>query len=226
MGSVARRSVNDWTLTVTARSAHSSGVFSPGTGYGANYELIRILDAFRRELPEDKLTFNVGLIGGGTSARLDSGKIRAEVAGKTNIIAGQAVARGDLRALSREQIARVQARMQAIVAQKLPGVLTATLEFEDGYPPMAPTAGNLALLARLNTVNADLGLPPMAALDPVKRGAGDISFVAADVDGLVGLGPASDGDHTPQERVDIPSIWRQATRAAILMTRLSRERAR
>jgi glutamate carboxypeptidase len=226
MGSVARRSVNDWTLTVAARSAHSSGVFSPGTGYGANYELIRILDAFRRELPEDKLTFNVGLIGGGTSARLDAGKIRAEVTGKTNIIAAEAVARGDLRALSLEQIGRVQARMLAIVARPLPGVLKAELVFEDGYPPMAPTAGNLALLRRLNTVNADLGLPAMAPLDPVKRGAGDISFVAADVDGLVGLGPASAGDHTEQERVDIPSIWRQATRAAILMTRLSRERAR
>jgi glutamate carboxypeptidase len=226
MGSVARRSVADWTLSVTARGAHSSGVFSAGTGYGANYELIRILDAFRRELPEDKLTFNVGLIAGGTSAKLDAGKIRAEVAGKTNIIAAQAVARGDLRALSLEQVARVKAKMQAIVAQKLPGVLAAELSFEDGYPPMAPTAGNLTLLARLNAVNADLALPAMAALDPVKRGAGDISFVAADVDGLVGLGPASSGDHTADERVDIPSISRQATRAAILMTRLSQERAR
>ena len=91
---------------------------------------------------------------------------------------------------------------------------------------MAPTAGNRALLNRLNGVNSDLGLPAMEPLDPVKRGAGDISFVAADVDGLVGLGPASEGDHTVGERVDIPSIWRQATRAAILMSRLSRERVR
>ena len=46
----------------------------------------------------------------------------------------------------------------------------------------------------------------MGELDPLKRGAGDISFVAADVDGLVGLGPASDGDHAPGETVDIASI--------------------
>lgn len=224
MGSIARRSVADWTLTVAARSAHSSGVFSPSSGYGANYELARILDAFRRELTEDKLTYNVGLIAGGTSARLDPGKIRAEVTGKSNIIPGEAVARGDLRALSLEQVARAKARMQAIVARPLPGVLKAEIAFEDGYPPMAPTAGNRALLDRLNAVNADLGLPAMDALDPAKRGAGDISFVAADVDGLVGLGPASDGDHTAEERVDIPSMWRQATRAAILMSRLSSER--
>ena len=35
---------------------------------------------------------------------------------------------------------------------------------------------------------------------------------------------ASRGDHAPGETVDIPSISRQAKRAAILMTRLSRER--
>jgi glutamate carboxypeptidase len=89
---------------------------------------------------------------------------------------------------------------------------------------MAPTAGNLALLTRLNGVNRDLGLAEMAALDPLKRGAGDISFVAGDVDGLAGLGPSSRGDHAPGETVDLNSIKRQAKRAAILMSRLSRER--
>ena len=89
---------------------------------------------------------------------------------------------------------------------------------------MAPTEGNRLLLDRLNAVNKDLGLTAMAALDPLKRGAGDISFVARDVDGLVGLGTASRGDHAPGETVDLDSIRRQAKRAAILMTRLTRER--
>ena len=89
---------------------------------------------------------------------------------------------------------------------------------------MAPTEGSRAVLAKLNLVNADLGLEQMGELDPMKRGAGDISFVAQDVDGLIGLGAASDGDHAPGEKVDIASIWKQAKRAAILMTRLSREK--
>ncbi|MCY7280231.1 MAG: M20 family peptidase, partial [Sphingomonas bacterium] len=76
----------------------------------------------------------------------------------------------------------------------------------------------------LNRVTADLGLGAQAELDPLKRGAGDISFVAADVDGLVGLGPASRGDHAPGETVDIASIARQAGRAAILMSRLGAEK--
>jgi len=224
MGSIARRSAGSWTVTVTAKSGHSSGILTPEAGSGAIYELARIIDSFRRELPEDRLTFNVGLIGGGATARLDEGRIRLEATGKTNIIAATAVARGDLRGLTQDQIDRTQAKMRAIVGKPLNGA-TAAIEFDkDGYPPMAPTAGNRALLARLNGVNADLGLAAMGELDPVKRGAGDISFVAAYVDGLVGLGPASRGDHAPGETVDIASIWRQAKRAAVLMSRLSAER--
>ena len=225
-GSIARRSAGSWTLTVTGQSGHSAGVGtgSPGGSYGAIYELARIIDAFRRELPDDRLTYNVGLIGGGQSADLDKGRIRIQATGKTNIIAATAVARGDLRALSEDQIARTQAKMRAIVAQSLPGAKAEISFDEDSYPPMPPTEGNRALLAALNVVNGDMGLPPMAELDPSKRGAGDISFVARDVDGLVGLGPSSDGSHTARETVDIPSIPKQAKRAAILMSRLAKER--
>jgi glutamate carboxypeptidase len=223
VGSIARRSAGSWTITVTGRSAHSSGIGSPGVGYGAIYELARILDQFRRELPEDKLTYNVGLIGGGQTAALDAGRIRLEATGKTNIVAATAVARGDLRAISEEQIERTRAKMRAIVAQSLPGAKAEISFDEDGYPPMPPTAGNRALLASLNVVNADMGLPQMGELDPAERGAGDISFVAKDVSGLVGLGPASSGSHTDKEAVDVPSIFKQAKRAAILMSRLSAE---
>ena len=90
--------------------------------------------------------------------------------------------------------------MRAIVGQSLAGAHAEISFDEDSYPPMPPTAGNRALLAELNGVNRDMGLAEMGELDPVKRGAGDISFVAADVDGLVGLGPASDGSHTAERK--------------------------
>jgi len=224
MGSIARRSAGSWTLTVSGTSAHSAGWGGPGVGYGAIYELARIVDQFRRELPEDRLTYNVGLVGGGQTAALDDGKIRVEATGKTNIVAPVAVARGDLRAISQEQIDRVRAKMRAIVAQSLPGT-KAEISFDaDAYPPMPPSEANRELLGRLNTVNRDMGLAEMGELDPAKRGAGDISFVAADVDGLVGLGPATEGSHTDKEAVDVPSISKQAKRAAILMSRLAAQR--
>lgn len=224
MGSVARRSSDSWKVVATGKASHSSGIFSAAAGDGAIYELTRIVQRFRTELPEPNLTFNVGLIAGGQQAELDAAGIRATANGKTNIIPAIAIARGDLRALSGEQIARVKAKMTAIVADHAPGT-NATISFDaGGYPPMAPTDGNRALLVKLNGVNRDLGLAEMAPLDPLKRGAGDISFVAADVDGIAGLGPYSTGDHAPGEAVDIPSIARQATRAAILMSRLGAEK--
>jgi len=221
MGSTARRSAGSWTLTVTGRSAHSAGVGA--NNFGAIYELARIIDQFRRELPEDKLTYNVGLVGVGQTATLDEGRIRLEATGKTNIIAATAVARGDLRGISQDQIDRTRAKMRTIVARSLNGAHAEISFDEDSYPPMPPSEGNRALLTRLNKVNADMGLPQMGELDPAKRGAGDISFVASSVNGLVGLGPASDGSHTSKEVVDIPSIFKQAKRAAILMSRLARE---
>jgi len=223
MGVIARRSSYSWQLQTSGREGHSSGIFSESAGEGAIFELVRILARFRAELPEPNLTFNVGLIAGGSTATLDPDGLRAQVAGKTNIMPDEAVARGDFRTLTDEQTERVKTKMAAIVAEHAPGT-DATIRFEQGYPPMAPTAGNRALLAKLNTVNRDLGLAEMGELDPLKRGAGDISFVARYVDGLVGLGAYGEGSHAPGETVDTESIRRQAKRAAILMGRLAAEK--
>lgn len=223
MGSIARRSSNSWTLTATGKAGHSSGIFSTSAGDGAIYELARIVAAFRKDLPEPNLTFNVGLIAGGQTAVVDADGVRASATGKTNIIPGIAIAKGDFRTLSEEQTARVKAKMTAIVAQHAP-LTDARISFDaGGYPAMAPTEGNRSILTELNRVNADLGLPEMPPLDPLKRGAGDISFVANAVSGLAGLGPSSTGDHAPGETADLISMKRQAKRAAILMTRLSME---
>jgi glutamate carboxypeptidase len=220
MGTIARRSAIDWTLRTSATSGHSSGIFSAEAGFGANYELTRILDAFRRELREPNATYNVGLVLGGASAAIDAEGVRGDASGKTNVIAAQGVARGDLRTLSNAQTERIEARMRAVVADHLHGT-GATIEFGDGYPAMAPTDGNRGLLARLNEINAALGLPPMAELDPLQRGAGDISFVADKVDCLVGFGAVGQGSHAPGETVDLSSLDRQIKRTALLIERLS-----
>ena len=38
LGSIARRSSGSWKVTASGRSAHSSGIGTPGVGYGAIYE--------------------------------------------------------------------------------------------------------------------------------------------------------------------------------------------
>lgn len=222
-GTTARRGYTGWTLTTTGKPGHSSVIFSPAQGYGAVYEMARILDHFRRELAEPNLTFNVGVMAGGTPAILAENGYQASAAGKLNIIAETAIARGDLRALTPEQEAKARAAMHAIVGKNLPGT-TARLEFQDGYPPLAPTPGNRALLDMLNRVNSDLTLPQMAETDPSRRGAADSAFVAADVDTLAGLGIASWGMHAQGEWADLTSIPLQALRSAALITQLSRER--
>jgi glutamate carboxypeptidase len=222
-GTIARRGSVNWMLRTTGRTGHSSNIFNQSLGFGAIYEMARILDSFRRELPEENLTFNVSVLGGGTPAAIDDQQLTITASGKTNIVPEAAIARGDLRALTTEQVARAQARMRAIVAQHLPQT-GAEIVFDDGYPPMAPTEGNRALLTRLNEVNRDAGLPEMAEMDPSLRGAADSSFVAADTDVLAGLGASGGETHALGEYIELESLSRSAKRAAILMTRLSRER--
>lgn len=221
---IGRRGASTWRLEVNARQAHSSGMFSEGGTYGAIYELARILDTFRTQLEgEPNLTFNPGVIVGGADVTFDTLQLAGTAAGKTNIIAPRAVAVGDLRFLSEEQKERARARMREIVAQSLPGA-QATITFADEYPAMAPTPGNARLLAVYDSASQALGYGPVEALDPGRRGAGDISFVAPYIDGLDGLGALGGGSHSPNERVNLPALARQTERAAVLIYRLSREK--
>lgn len=217
---VARRGSLTWEIVAHGRTGHSSGVFGSTLGYGAIYELARILDTFRRELPEKNLTYNVGVMAGGTPAAMDAAGLVATGTGKPNIVASDAVARGDLRALTPEQEARIRGRMQEIVGQHLPGT-QATIAFFEGYPTMPPTNANRALLGELNRVNRDLGLPEMPEYDPSRRGAADSSFVAADAVTMGGLGASGGNSHADGEWVDLASLPRQALRSAALISRLA-----
>ena len=69
MGSIARRSSGSWTLTVTGRSRPFERHLLGRRGLWRDLRAGADHRRFRRELPEDKLTFNVGLIGGGATAR-------------------------------------------------------------------------------------------------------------------------------------------------------------
>ena len=219
---ISRRSSSAWQLKVTGVTAHSSGIFSPGDGAGAVFEAARIVDEFYRQLRGERyLTFNPALILGGANVSFDAGTYSGRVSGKDNIIAPTALVLGDIRTISDAQLDSTRERMRAIVARHLPKT-SAEITFTDGYPSMAPTAGNLKLVALLNSINGDLGIKPMPILDPIRRGAGDISFVAKYVDGIAGLGPQGSGGHTVKEEMDLASFNLQVERAALMIYRLTR----
>jgi len=220
---IGRRSASGWVLKVGGRQGHSSGVFR-GT-YGAIYEAARILDEFRRELAgEENLTFNPGTIAGGSNVSYDTLSQSGTTASKTNIIAPITWVQGDLRAMNDAQIARAQAKMREIVSRHLPGT-TAEITFDEGYPPMAVTPGNERLLAFYSGASEALGYGQLTASDPARRGAGDLSFVAPYIDGVEGLGAMGSGSHSPSETVNLPTLTMQTERAAVMLYRLSREKA-
>jgi glutamate carboxypeptidase len=220
---VARRSSSSWTLTVTGRTAHSSGIFRPAVGSGAVYEAARILTAFHDELRTDPATtFNAATIVGGTEASWDAAEGRGTAFGKTNVVAERAIVNGDIRTLTDEELRNTRDRMRVIVARNFPHT-SAEIVFTDGYPSMAPGPQNYRLLSLYDEVSRALGHGSVRAFDPAGRGAADISFVAPIIPGLDALGPRGSGAHTVQETVDIPSLRVATERAAALIYRLTRE---
>ena len=217
---VARRGSSGWEVEVTGKRSHSSGIFNDEVGAGAIFEMSRILNAFYNEVKgEEYLTFNPGLLMGGTFLDYDLKTGKGGVSGKTNVVAQTAIVKGGLRFISEEQKEKARKKMKAIVANNLPKT-SAKIKFIDSYPAMGPTEGNKNLLTQLNKVSLDLNQGEVTGYDPGKRGAADTSFVAKYVDCLDGLGTMGNGAHTPQETVNLNAIEALTKRTAVLIYRL------
>ncbi|HVX41338.1 MAG TPA: M20/M25/M40 family metallo-hydrolase [Gemmatimonadaceae bacterium] len=220
---IARRGAASWTLTTTGTPAHSSQIFQPTVGAGAVYEASRILHEFYTELSQEQyLTFNPGLALGGTSVSVDTTGTEGSAAGKRNVVAEHMTVTGDLRALSPQQYAGAKRTMAGIVAKHLPHT-SASIAFDDGYPPMAPSAGNRKLLSVYDRAARDLGTGAVVAVDPSRAGAADVSFVAPYVPMIIdGIGLSGHDDHTEQETADLRMLPVQTKRAAVTLYRLTR----
>jgi glutamate carboxypeptidase len=217
-----RRGASGWRLDVKAKTGHSSGVFTPGAGYGAIYEAARILNQFRETLSTEKyLTFNPGIIIGGSDISYNSASSKGAAIAKTNIISPAVTVTGDLRFLTEDQKDRARVKMKAIVAQNL-AQTSAKISFTDGIPSMAPTEENNQVLSAINSISMDMGVGATVAGDPGSRGAGDISYVAAYVDCIDGLGASGRGAHAPGETIHLNHLPFLIKRAALTIYRLSR----
>ena len=219
---ISRRSAGSWTVRTGGQPAHSSQIFKPTVGAGAVYEAARIVHEFYTRLSgEQYLTFNPGLAAGGTLVKVDTTGTDATLSGKRNVVAEHMVVTGDLRTLSPAQESKAKRTMREIVARHLP-LTTATIEFDDGYPPMAPSAGNRRLLAMYDKASRDLDYGTVVAVDPSRAGAADVSFVASKVPMIIdGVGLSGHDDHTEKETADLRMLAPLTKRAALLMHRIT-----
>jgi glutamate carboxypeptidase len=217
----ARRGASGWKLEVEGKQGHSSGVFG-NAGYGSIYEAARIINTFRERLSKEPyLTFNPGLIVGGSEVSYNDQAQQGQVAGKTNIISPRTYANGDLRFLSEEQKENARSVMREIVGQSLPGT-KASIRFSDGIPSMPPTEGNTKLATQLSEVSEALGFGKVSPGNPGSRGAGDISYVAKYLDCLDGLGASGRGAHAPGETINLKEYPKLIQRTAVFLYRLTR----
>lgn len=217
---VARRSSGGWVLKTEGVRSHSSGIFTEKVGAGAIFEMSRILASFYNELPEKNLTFNPSLVVGGTSANFDEMQAKGTAFGKNNIVPQETIVQGDIRCLSNEQIEATVNKMKLIVSSNNLPQTKSSISFDLKYPSMKPTPGNYEVLSVLDGVSKAMGQGTVEAYDPGKRGAGDISFVADNLDCLDGLGTIGGGSHTLNENMDLSYFKDLTKRAAILIYRL------
>ena len=215
-----RRGSSGWELKVAAKTGHSATIFTPNAGYGAIYEAARILNSFREELSTEKyLTFNPGIIIGGSEMSYNEKNAKGDAIGKTNIISPATVVTGDLRFLTEKQKIAAREKMTAITQRNLGGT-SATIRFKDGIPAMEPTEGNDAIRKIVSEVTMSMGLGPTEAGDPGSRGAGDISYVAKYLSGIDGLGASGKGAHAPGETINLKEFPLLIQRTALLIHRL------
>ncbi|MFT7050131.1 MAG: glutamate carboxypeptidase [Psychroserpens sp.] len=220
---VSRRGSADWELKVTGEPAHSSQIFTKDIGAGAIYESSRILNEFYLQLAKEKdLTFNPGFIIGGTTLKPDADETGGHSFGKSNVVAQETIVRGDLRAVSLEQLKKAKATMRKIVSGNYPKTNAQLVFGEGAYPPLTLTEGNLKLLEYFNSVSQDLGFGSVSAVNPRNAGAADISFTSEYVDmAMDGLGlTGGGGDHTINETGNLNTVATQAKITAVLMYRL------
>jgi hypothetical protein len=74
----------------------------------------------------------------------------------------------------------------------------------------------------LDRASRDLGFGPVAAVNPDRAGAADVSFIAAEAKMILdGVGLMGHDDHTPGETADLSTLPSQTKRAAITLYRLT-----
>jgi glutamate carboxypeptidase len=197
----ARKGCGDFAIAVRGIAAHAG--IEPGKGANAIHELAeQILALERLQDLARGVSVNVNQVRGGA---------------RTNVIADEAYADADVRAVTLDDAARVEAAIRNLRPRR-PGT---TLSIVGGFdrPPMERSAAVARLYGLARQVGAELG---MELGEGSTGGGSDGNFTAAlGVPTLDGLGAVGDGAHALHEHVDLDSLPLRAALAAGLMMRIA-----
>ncbi len=196
----ARKGVGFFEMTIEGRPAHA-GV-EPEQGISAITELAhQVLGLHGLNDLGAGISVNVGVVEGGTTS---------------NVVAGRASARIDVRVVTAEQAEGIE---EAILGSRAitPG---AVVKVEGGFnrPPMVRTPGVAALYERVRVIGRSVGLD----LGEGSTGGGsDGNFTAAvGLPTIDGLGARGGGAHAAHEHVEIDSLPERAALLASLLLNL------
>ncbi len=197
----SRKGVGEYELVARGIPAHAG--LEPSKGVSAIRELARqILAIETLQDLERGVSLNVGVISGGS---------------RPNVVAEEARARIDARALARDDADRVDRALRELS----PHLERARLELTGGFarPPLERTEGVARLFELARATGAEIGLE---IGEGSAGGASDGNFSAAlGIPTLDGLGALGDGAHALHEHILISALAPRAALVAALLRRLT-----
>jgi glutamate carboxypeptidase len=200
-----RKGVGIFHLRVRGRAAHAGA--EPEKGASAIRALARkCLDIEALGAPAVGTTANVGVIRGGTHPY---------------VVPEAAEAAIDVRVQTPAERERTLTALRAIAAREdVPGT-TATLTGQFHRPPLEPVPGTDRLTRIIEESGRELDMPVEWA---VTGGASDgNNIAAAGIPTIDGMGPAGGGAHSPDEYMEIPSLFQKTALLAHVLDRLGAE---
>jgi glutamate carboxypeptidase len=197
-----RKGVGKYCLTVHGKAAHA-GV-QPELGISAIEEVARtIVELHALTDFEDGLTVNVGVIRGGS---------------RSNIIADQAYAEIDVRAVDQPQMDHAHKELNRVCRPHRDGIrmeLTGGVEF----PPMLKTERSLELLRLVQEAGREVGVDIHEMFTGGGSDGNNTSQYAPTIDGL---GPQGTGAHSPDETLIVPTLLERSKVLALFIEKWQR----
>lgn len=196
-----RKGVGLFDVTATGLESHAG--LNPAAGASAIHALAEFITAAVAAAdPAEGTTINAGLIEGGTGS---------------NVVAGRALARFDIRVRTAAEQDRIDAAFDAIAVSD--DRVAISVGHDWNRPPMELGEPSVPLLESARAVAAELGF---ALRDVSVGGASDANFVAGlGLPVICGLGAVGDGAHARGEFVYPDRIGRQTALVTGLLHRLA-----